>query len=198
MTKPPPRASDTTSSTTETRIGSEVKRMRERAGLSLRAFADRAGFSPSFISQLENGQVSPSIASLEKIAGQLNMTLKDFFAVPTERDTPIIRAAERPTFRSSWSRAQVAALTSMGKGHALEALMVTLEPDGESAKHPSPMRYDQFAIVFAGTLELTLADETLLLARGDAVQIAAGINHRWVNRHRRPAQVVLVSRRLAG
>ena len=59
------------------------------------------------------------------------------------------------------------------------------------------MRYDQFAIVFTGTLELTLADETLLLARGDAVQITAGIVHRWVNRHRRPAQVVLVSRRLA-
>jgi len=69
--------------------------MRERAGLSLRAFADRAGFSPSFISQLENGQVSPSIASLEKIAAQLNMTLKDFFAVPSG-DTPIIRASERP------------------------------------------------------------------------------------------------------
>jgi len=196
MSKPPPKASYDAASTIETRIGQEVKRMRERAGLSLRAFADRAGFSPSFISQLENGQVSPSIASLEKIAAQLNMTLKDFFAVPSG-DTPIIRASERPTFRSSWSRAQVAALTSMGKGHALEALMVTLEPGGESAKHPSPMRYDQFAIVFAGTLELTLADQTLLLTRGDAVQIAARIDHRWVNRHRRPAQVVLVSRRLA-
>jgi quercetin dioxygenase-like cupin family protein len=195
MPKAPPKALDD-SPTIETRIGLEVKRMRERAGLSLRAFADRAGFSPSFISQLENGQVSPSIASLEKIAAQLNMTVKDFFAASSGHDTPVIRAAERPTFRSSWSKAQVAALTSMGTGHALEALMVTLEPGGESAKHPSPTRYDQFAIVFSGTLELTLGDETLVLAAGDAVQIAAGLGHRWVNRQRRAAQVVLVSRRL--
>lgn len=182
----------------ETRIGTEIKRLRERAGLSVRAFADRLNFSASFISQLENGQVSPSIASLEKIAAQLNITLKDFFASATESDTGIIRAKERPSFRSSWSRAQVAALTSMGKGYALEALMVTLEPEGESAKHPSPLTYDQFAIVFSGTLELTLDEETMTLRRGDALQIPAGTRHRWTNRQRRSAQVVLVSTRLRG
>lgn len=193
------RSSETTETdATENRIGSEIKRLRERAGLSLRAFADRLGFSPSFISQLENGQVSPSIASLEKIAAQLNITLKDFFATSTATDTPIVRAADRPSFRSSWSRAQVAALTSMGKGHALEALMVTLEPGGDSAKHPSPLTYDQFAIVFSGTLELTMGEEALNLRRGDAVQIPAGTRHRWSNRQRRSAQVVLVSTRLRG
>ena len=164
--------------------------------MSLRAFSNRAGFSPSFISQLENGQVSPSIASLEKIAAPLNITLKDFFATPTEPDTPVIRAKERPSFRSSWSRAQIAALTSMGKSRPLEALMVTLEPGGESAKHPSPLTYDQFSIVFTGILQLTLEDELLTLRRGDAVQISAGTRHRWHNRQRRAAQVVLVSPRV--
>jgi transcriptional regulator with XRE-family HTH domain len=174
-----------------------VKRLRERAGLSLRAFADRLDFSPSFISQLENGQVSPSIASLEKIAAQLGITLKDFFAIPTDPDTPVIRARERPSFRSSWSQAQIGALTSMGKGHALEALIVTLEPGGESAKRPAPVTYDQFAFVFIGVVELTLGDESLTLRRGDAVQIPAGKRHRWANGQRRAAQVVLVSTRLS-
>jgi quercetin dioxygenase-like cupin family protein len=182
--------------TLEARIGLEVKRVRERSRLSLRAFAERAGFSASFISQVENGQVSPSIASLEKIAAALNITLKDLFAEPSAPDAPVIRARERPTFRSSWSRAQIAALTSMGKGHALEALMVTLEPGGQSAKHPSPLMYDQFAVVFGGILELTLEDQTLTLKRGDAVQIPAGTRHRWSNQQRRSAQVVLVSTRL--
>jgi transcriptional regulator with XRE-family HTH domain len=179
----------------ETRIGLEIKRLRESAGLSLRTFAERAGFSPSFISQLENGQVSPSVASLEKIAAALNVTLKDFFATSSLPETHIIRAKERPSFHSSWSRAQIAALTSMGKRQALEALMVTLEPGGASAKHPSPAMYDQFAIVFAGILELTLEEESMTLRRGDAVQIHAGTRHRWANERRRASQVVLVSTR---
>ena len=54
--------------TVEQRIGSEAKRLRENAGLTLRTFAEQAGFSARFMLQLENGVVSPSIASLEKIA----------------------------------------------------------------------------------------------------------------------------------
>jgi transcriptional regulator with XRE-family HTH domain len=38
----------------EERIGPELKRLREEAGLSVRTLAERAGFSASFISQLEN------------------------------------------------------------------------------------------------------------------------------------------------
>ena len=59
----------------EQRLGPELKRLREAGGISLRLLADRAGFSASFISQVENGQASPSIASLEKIAATLGVTL---------------------------------------------------------------------------------------------------------------------------
>ena len=181
--------------TIEVRVGLVVKRLRESASLSLRAFAERVDFSASFISQLENGQVSPSIASLERIATALNITLADFFAAPTQRDTAVIRANARPSFRSSWSQARVSALTSMGRGRPLEALMVTLDPGGESGKHAAPSLHDQFAIVFAGTVEVTLGRESMTLFAGDAIHIAAGVRHRWQNRHRRFAQFVLVSAR---
>jgi transcriptional regulator with XRE-family HTH domain len=59
----------------EARIGEVLRQLRERQGLSLRTLAGRAGFSASFLSQLENGQVSPSIASLDRIAAELGVTL---------------------------------------------------------------------------------------------------------------------------
>jgi len=52
--------------------------------MSLRSLASRTDFSPSFISQVENGVVSPSIASMEKIAGALGVTLGEFFAAAAE------------------------------------------------------------------------------------------------------------------
>jgi len=75
--------------------------------------------------------------------------------------------------------------------------MVTLEPGGLSGKEPSPSQYDQLGLVFAGVLELTLDNEVLTLHRGDAVQIAAGMAHRWRNTSGRPGQVALVSLRTA-
>jgi transcriptional regulator with XRE-family HTH domain len=170
-----------------------VKRLREGAGLSLRAFADRSGFSPSFISQLENGQVSPSIASLAKIGAALNTTLPELFSRSIESESPIVRATDRQTYRSSWSRAEISTLTP--RYGALEALIVTLEPEGMSGKHPSPSPMDQFAFVFAGTVRLTLDQDVMTLHRGDAVQIVARTPHQWQNTSRRATQIVLVSLR---
>jgi transcriptional regulator with XRE-family HTH domain len=179
--------------TVEARLGLEVRRLRESTGVSVRAFAERVGFSASFISQLENGQVSPSIASLGKIAAALNMTLAELFARSSDNGLSVIRARKRPSFRSSWSRAQIAVLTAGSSG--IQALMVTLEPGGLSGKEPSPSEYDQLAIVFSGALELTLAHDVLTLHPGDTVQIGARIPHKWYNATRRPARVVLLSSR---
>jgi len=70
--------------------------------MSLRSLATRTDFSPSFISQLENGQVSPSIHSMEKIANTLGVTLGAFFAAigPGEGGL-VLRRTEREPIPSS-------------------------------------------------------------------------------------------------
>jgi transcriptional regulator with XRE-family HTH domain len=184
---------DAVAESVEGRIGLEVKRLREASGLSLRAFADRSGFSPSFISQLENGQVSPSIASLAKIGAALGITLPELFARSSDDESAVVRATARPTYHSSWSRADIAALTP--RFGAMEGLIVTLEPGGMSGKHPSAIQTDQFALVFSGMVRLTLGQEVMTLRRGDAVQIQARMPHLWENASGRSTQIVLVSLR---
>jgi XRE family transcriptional regulator, regulator of sulfur utilization len=179
----------------EQRLGPELKRLREASGISLRTLAERAGFSPSFISQVENGQVSPSIASLEQIAATLNVTLADFFATPDTSEVVVVRADARPSFRSSWSRARIDSLMAAGKAQPLEAIMVTIEAGGSSGKHAAGLSSDQLAVVFSGHPTLTLADDTVELDSGDAVLIRARTPHRWQNRERVAAQVLLVSSR---
>lgn len=179
----------------EARIGPELKRLREAAGLSLRTLAERAGFSASFISQVENGVVSPSIASLEQIAATLDVTLGDLFAPSPKHASPVVRTADRRTFRSSWSRASVDALIAGSSG--LEALLVSLEPGGSSGRSAGTSAIDQFAMVLGGQAALTLGLEELALRRGDAVLIRAKIPHRWHNAGRTAARILLVSTRRA-
>jgi len=71
-------------------IGHHVRQLRRRAGLSSRALGGRTNFSASFISQLENGLVSPSIGSMQKIAAALGVTLGEFFTAAGQGATGTI------------------------------------------------------------------------------------------------------------
>jgi transcriptional regulator with XRE-family HTH domain len=182
---------------TETHIGEVLRRLRERHGLSLRTLAGRAGFSASFLSQLENGQVSPSIASLDRIAAELGVTLADLFEASQAPSAAVVRADSRPGFTSSWSRARVESLTPPGDRRAFEAIAVTLAPRGASGKDVSGHPADQFAYVLKGPVTLLLGSETLSLASGDSVMIPRRSPHRWQNEGTAAAEVLLVSVRLS-
>ena len=182
---------------TEARIGEVLKRLREQHGLSLRTLAGRAGFSASFLSQLENSQVSPSIASLDRIAAELGVTLADLFEASQEPVAAVVRATRRPGFTSSWSRARVESLVPAGERRPLEAVSVTLAPRGASGKHVTGHSTDQFAYVTKGPLTLFLGDDRLSLETGDSAIIPRRTPHRWHNDGAHAAQVLLVSTRLS-
>ena len=96
---------------------------------------------------------------------------------------------------SHWSKAQVLALGSGHPGMRLEPILVTLDPDGSSAKSAKVSPLEEFALVLAGNVVLTLDDEEQELAPGDSVTIAAGVARRWHNAGAVPANVVMVRAR---
>jgi quercetin dioxygenase-like cupin family protein len=168
-----------------------------RAGMSLRTLATRAGFSASFLSQLEKAQVSPSIASLDRIARALDVTIVDLLqSAHASAPGVVVRGISRPAFTSSWSRARIESLTTGTDDGRLEALAVTLEPAGTSGAHLSEQPQHQFAYQLKGTLTVFIGDERIELKAGDAVTIPASTPHRWQNNGRRPAQVLLVFSRV--
>ena len=180
----------------ESRIGQILKSRRETSRLSLRTLARRAGFSASFLSQLENGQVSPSIGSLERIANELSLTLSDLFEA-TQPAPAIVRANHRPGFNSKWSRGRVESLIHRGINRTFDAVAVTLKPRGTSGGHATTRSSDVFAYVLAGGPRLFLGDEVVELRKGDAVVVPSRVPHRWENPGRVAAQVLLISTRLA-
>ena len=177
----------------EQQVGDHLRDVRTRQGFSVRALAARAGCSPSFISQVEHGQASPSISSLERLVQALGMTLGDFFRAATP--PAVLRSHERAALTSSWSGAQIETLAPAGVGRALEPLLITLEPGGQSGGQPYTRGEDAFAFVCEGDVLLTLSDTTHRLTRGDAATFSGETPHRWENVGREPARMVVVSAR---
>ncbi|MGE5126893.1 MAG: helix-turn-helix domain-containing protein [Betaproteobacteria bacterium] len=180
-------------------VGAHVRRLRVQRGLSLRALAKLTGFSASFMSQVENGHVSPSIGSMEKTAAALGVTLGQFFeAVSGGREGSIVRADDRQALSSGWSNAEIEALGLPDPAARLDAILITLRPGGRSGKHPSAHRREEFAFVLQGRVVLTLGPEEHRLRRGDAARILPGELHLWRNEARGPARVMIVTSSVTG
>ena len=177
-------------------IGEHIRRLRLKRHVSVRAFAVQTGFSPSFISQLENGQVSPSLGSLQKIADALGVTLGEFFAATgTGEAGLLVRPADRRRLDSTWTDAHLEALGSMARSRRLEPVLVILGPGGKSGKHPHAPSHEEFAFVVKGQATLTLGDEENDLVAGDAVTLPAQAPRRWENRTRGAVEILIVSSR---
>jgi transcriptional regulator with XRE-family HTH domain len=193
---PPSRPKDRRKTSLETHVGPVLKQLRVRAGISLRTLASIAGFSASFLSQLEKAQVSPSIASLERIARALDVSIVDLLQGASGATDGVVRGKSRVAFTSTWSRARIESL-SPDRSSGVEAMAVTIEPSGTSGGTSTARPYDQFAYQLKGTLMLLLGERQIRLRAGDAVILPAGTPHRWQNAGRRSAQVLLVMCRAA-
>jgi len=171
-----------------------VRSLREQHGLSVRTLAKLSSFSPSFISQVEHGLASPSIASMEKIAHALGVSLSEFFA--TERKRPgspvIVRAGDGEELTSEWSLAKLHTLSPSWEGLTLSPVLMTLAPAGQSGSKPTGHPGEEFAFVLSGTVRLQLTEEQRRLDAGDSVHLPPDTLHRWSNPTELPARLLLV------
>jgi len=97
-------------------IGSKIKRLRKLRKLTLQDVARETGFSPALISQIENNNVSPPIATLSKLRF-FDVKIGSFFEEEeAERKYEVVRKGERRVVSRVISKA------GTGHGYTYEAL----------------------------------------------------------------------------
>ncbi len=175
-------------------VGPRLKSLRRQQRLSLRALAKRTGFSASFLSQVERGETSPSLASLQKIGAALMIELPDLLRPPDRPGTgPVIRAGERPIVRSEWSRASAAPLVTWDESSPMAALLLTLDRAGRTGSIRRPAGTSGFAYCLRGNATVTLDGEMHRVGVGDCLLLDGAVSARWENAGRSQAQVLWVS-----
>jgi transcriptional regulator with XRE-family HTH domain len=101
----------------EYNIGVKIKKLRKARKLTLQDVARETGFSPALISQIENNNVSPPIATLSKLARFFDVKMGLFFEEEEEeRKYEVVRRGERRVVSRVISKA------GTGHGYTYEAL----------------------------------------------------------------------------
>lgn len=173
-------------------LGSRLRALRNEQGMSVRELAEKSEVSGGFLSQLENGRVMPSVATLIRIATALGTRVGELFdQLPTPEQ--VVRAGEGPTysFPDHGIRDEV---LSADAGGEVEVLRSVLEP-GASTGHDAYTHETRVEVVHVleGEAEIQLGAETIRLASGDSVTFSGGIPHGATNPGDAPAVLLWVT-----
>ncbi|MBC8267535.1 MAG: helix-turn-helix transcriptional regulator [Rhodospirillaceae bacterium] len=95
MQQDPHATKESRNNSLEVAIGREVKGFRNKLGMTVVELAKLAELSPGMLSKIENGQTSPSLATLKSLAGALNVPVTSLFRqFEEERDASYVPAGE--------------------------------------------------------------------------------------------------------
>ena len=172
-------------------VGERLRELRRIRRATLRQIADRSGLSESFLSQVERGRSSASIASLRKIAEALGVSMADLFepgGVPGPR---VLRRDERPAL--SFGILGRKLLLTPKPLHHLEVFAGELEVGGSTGEQPyAHGDSEELFVVISGSVQLELGGELFELEQGDSIDYRSSMPHRVSNTGRERAEVMWI------
>jgi len=161
-------------------LGARIRALRLARHATLRQLAAEAGVTESFLSQVERGVASPSIASVQRIARALGQSIAELFAAD-ERAGSLVRLGDRRRIVYQGLGAVDEFLTRATDGR-LQVIMSTIEPGGGTGDEPYTHDSDEeVVLVLEGALDLWVGPEHYRLETGDAVTHSSRIPHRNTN-----------------
>jgi transcriptional regulator with XRE-family HTH domain len=172
-------------------VGARLRMLRAGAGLSIRALAEMSGLNVNTLSLIENGKTSPSVGTLQQLAGALGVPVTEFFETAQGSKTVVHQiSGERP--RALFAHGIVENLGAGMSRFGAEPLVVTLEAKADSGKNPIVHTGREFVYCLEGSVTYTVDTETYLLEPGDSLLFEAYLPHRWKNVDAQPSRVLLV------
>lgn len=161
-------------------VGQRLRLLREERNVSMRALARRSGLSANALSMIERGLTSPSVSTLNKLAGALQVPITSFFRTDAVREKIVMRKASERT-RVPFLRGMIEGLGGETFAGRVEAFLLTLENGGSSG--PSNMLHSGSELVFClrGRLEYEVDNKRYELEPGDSLLFSSQMNHRWRN-----------------
>ncbi|HET8833000.1 MAG TPA: cupin domain-containing protein [Casimicrobiaceae bacterium] len=175
-------------------LGPMIRRSRKRKELTLQQLADRADLSVSYISQIERNLLTPTVASLKRIAAALDIPAGQLMfaeAGSAKSLVAVLRKGHRKHVRFPQSSISYELLTPDLR-RRVSALWLVANPGAEGGPALTHEGEDM-VIVLQGQLSVDVAGTWHDLKAGDSIYFNSELSHRWCNRRKQVAQAIWIS-----
>ncbi|WP_028694044.1 helix-turn-helix domain-containing protein [Pseudomonas cremoricolorata] len=168
----------------------QLRVLRKKMGMTLEQLAEQTGLTKSYLSKVERGLSSPSIAVALKLAKALNAQAEELFsdqALPAEGYS-LVRA--QPRAADAAGPAHVPLARHIGD----RALLPFMVYPPRSFAHSAFKEHlgEEFVFVHRGSVEVDFGNERVLLEEGDALHFNAQKSHRIRTVSEQQAQLLVV------
>jgi transcriptional regulator with XRE-family HTH domain len=164
----------------EQAIGRQVRRFRKQLDMSVADLCSATGLSQGMVSKIENGNTSPSLATLSALSAALNVPVTALFrAYEEQRDAVFVRAGEGLAIDRRGTRAghQYQLLGHSLHGEvSVEPYLITLE-EGSEVFPLFQHAGIEFIHMLAGSMAYRHGSSTYELKPGDSLFFDADVTH---------------------
>jgi transcriptional regulator with XRE-family HTH domain len=162
-------------------LGQRLRQLRLELGLSQRELSRRAGMTNANLSMIEQGRVSPSIQTLEKILRAVPISLSDFFRSGDPAAPVVLTRAEQARLKQQGGELFIATKPALDCQPVV--IRCYLKPGASISESPAIPKNSWLAgLVIRGHLTLTLDNDLWTLTEEDAFQFYQNRSFRLENR----------------
>jgi transcriptional regulator with XRE-family HTH domain len=173
-------------------IGKRLRETRIRRNMVIDDVAAASGLSRAYISQVETGKASPSLQSLEKLGGALDISISSLF-VDERAACTVIRAADRRHvhFGAPDAKHRKVMQYMSAPDRQLELVIVEIPAQSTAIDKAHAHDGEEACHVLEGEVEVIYGDETHLLGPGDSIHWDSRIAHWMKNVADVPAKLII-------
>jgi transcriptional regulator with XRE-family HTH domain len=173
-------------------IGSKIKSLRLKKGLTQEELGERTDVTKGYISQLERELTSPSIETLFSLLEVLGTTPKEFFDEPKKNMKVVYSPADQTTYVNDELKYRIRWLVPRSNENEMEPIHISFDKNGEF-KQFEPSLAETFIYILSGEIEIELGNRTFTAVKGDSVYYEASDHHRILNANNGPSELLLVA-----
>ena len=175
------RLADKAAVSLEESVGSAIRELRQRHGLTIAQVSEQASISRGMLSKIENGQTSAGMETLARIARSLGVSMSMLFSkydVTASTAQHIKKGAGMEVVRRGTKSGHTYHLLAYDQGPVklFEPFLITIDsPDATFPvfEHPGT----EFLYMLEGRMEYRHGQHTYLLTPGDALSFRGEVPH---------------------
>jgi len=161
-------------------LGLQIRKKREQMGTNLTKAAKEMNISPSLLSQIERGIVSPSISTLRIIADYLGTYIGELLGERISKENAVIIRKGNGNRSIIWGKKVKLNILSPSNSN-LEFMYDEYEVNSSTGDKLYRHEGEECAFVLEGKLEINLNGKKFILNEGDFIWFLSTIPHQITN-----------------
>ena len=161
-------------------IAVNIKALRTDKGMTLEEAAKITNVSKSMLSQIEKGDVNPTISVLWKIANGYKVSFTSLLE-NREQGSFVIRSKDITPLEEDDGKYINYPVFPFQENKSFETYRIQIKTGGFLSAQPHMTGAEEYITVFSGQVEITAGTETFFLNTGDSIRFMADVPHSYRN-----------------